>query len=62
MNPLLGAQRVRPAALRRRLDLWQYAATRRVAGAKGRIDLNAFHGSPAEFRALVGASPPNGAR
>jgi lysozyme len=32
---------------------WQYAATGRVAGAKGRIDLNAFHGSPAEFRALV---------
>jgi lysozyme len=33
---------------------WQYAATGRVAGAKGRIDLNAFHGSPAEFRAFVG--------
>jgi len=32
---------------------WQYAATGRVAGAKGRIDLNVFNGSPAEFRALV---------
>jgi lysozyme len=32
---------------------WQYAATGRVAGATGRIDLNAFRGSPAEFRALV---------
>ena len=32
---------------------WQYAATGRVAGAKGRIDLNAFNGSPAEFQALV---------
>jgi len=32
---------------------WQYAATGRVAGAKGRIDLNAFLGSPAEFQALV---------
>jgi len=35
---------------------WQYAATGRVAGAKGRIDLNAFHGSPDEFRALVGVN------
>ena len=32
---------------------WQYAATGRVAGAKGRIDLNAFNGSPVEFQALV---------
>lgn len=33
---------------------WQYAATGRVAGAKGRIDLNAFNGSEADFQALVG--------
>ena len=32
---------------------WQYAATGRVDGAKGRIDLNAFNGSSAEFQALV---------
>ncbi|MFL5384170.1 MAG: GH25 family lysozyme [Longimicrobiaceae bacterium] len=41
---------------------WQYAATGRVAGAKGRIDLNAFRGSPAELRALVGARPRGWAR
>jgi lysozyme len=34
---------------------WQYAATGRVAGAKGRIDLNAFNGSPAEFRQFTSA-------
>ena len=42
--------------------VWQYAAAGRAAGVKGRVDLNAFRGSPATFRALVGASPPNGAR
>jgi lysozyme len=32
---------------------WQYAATGRVAGARGRIDLNAFRGSPAAFRTFL---------
>lgn len=32
---------------------WQYAATGRVSGARGRTDLNAFRGTPAEFQALV---------
>jgi lysozyme len=36
---------------------WQYAATGRVAGARGRIDLDAFRGSPTEFRAVVGLAP-----
>ncbi|HEX9938779.1 MAG TPA: GH25 family lysozyme [Longimicrobium sp.] len=32
---------------------WQYAATARVPGARGRTDLNAFRGTRAEFDALV---------
>ena len=32
---------------------WQYAATGRVAGARGRIDLNLFRGSPATFRRFL---------
>ena len=39
---------------------WQYAATGRVGGAEGRIDLNAFHGSPGEFLALVRARDQQG--
>jgi GH25 family lysozyme M1 (1,4-beta-N-acetylmuramidase) len=31
------------------------AATGRVAGAKGRIDLNAFNGSRADFQAMARA-------
>lgn len=34
-------------------SFWQYAATGRVAGAKGRIDLNVFRGSPATFRTFL---------
>lgn len=36
--------------------LWQYAATARVPGIRGRADLDAFHGTRAEFEAFV--SPP----
>ncbi|HEU4558272.1 MAG TPA: GH25 family lysozyme [Longimicrobium sp.] len=32
---------------------WQYAATARVPGARGRTDLNVFRGTQAEFDALV---------
>jgi lysozyme len=32
---------------------WQYAATGRVDGAEGRIDLNFFRGSPADFRTFL---------
>lgn len=32
---------------------WQYAATGRVDGAKGRIDLNVFRGSQATFRTFL---------
>jgi lysozyme len=41
---------------------WQYAATGRVDGATGRIDLNVFRGSEAEFRALVGLPDSAGRR
>ena len=34
-------------------SFWQYAATGRVAGARGRIDLDLFRGSPAAFRTFV---------
>jgi lysozyme len=38
---------------------WQYAANGRVDGVGGLIDLNAFHGTRAEFDALVrGGTPP----
>jgi len=36
-----------------RWTFWQYAATGRVAGVRGRIDLNAFHGTRAEFAAFT---------
>lgn len=32
---------------------WQYAATARVPGIRGRTDLDAFHGTRAEFEAFV---------
>jgi lysozyme len=35
---------------------WQYAATARVPGVRGRTDLDAFHGTRAEFEAFV--TPP----
>jgi lysozyme len=36
---------------------WQYAATGRIDGVRGRVDLDAFNGSPEAFRRLTGESP-----
>lgn len=42
---------------------WQYAATGRLPGVPGLIDLDAFHGTPAEFAAFTRpAAPPPPAR
>jgi lysozyme len=37
----------------REWTFWQYAATGRIGGVDGLIDLDAFHGSRAEFGALI---------
>ncbi|HVG45294.1 MAG TPA: GH25 family lysozyme, partial [Longimicrobium sp.] len=52
-NPLWVRSVYGPPKFAAAWTFWQYAATGRVAGAKGRIDLNAFNGSRAEFQALV---------
>lgn len=36
-----------------RWTFWQYAATARVPGARGRTDLDAFHGTRAEFENFI---------
>ncbi len=38
---------------------WQYAATGRIAGVKGLIDLDAFHGTRAAFAALIRPPAPS---
>lgn len=38
---------------------WQYSDTGRVPGIRGEVDLNAFAGEPAAWRAYVGAAHPD---
>ena len=52
-NPLWVRSVFGPPRFAATWTFWQYAATGRVAGARGRIDLNAFNGSPARFRVLT---------